>query len=101
MNMHAETEHFLELPTGEEFGVLIAWDAMNQECSSYYGSQLVTEKWVESEPVSGKITFDTGKSETFEFGPHYKPETEAQKLLEDAFYTGLIEFDESLLRDCY
>lgn len=97
----AETEHLIELESGEEVEVTITWDIATQECSSYYGSQYVTEKWVESEPLSAILSFEDGRTEYVEYSPKYEPKTEAQKILNDGLIDCTIDFDESLMKYDY
>ena len=98
---HAETEHYIELESGEEIAVTITWDVENQESSSYYGSQYVTEKWVEAEPLSAVLSFEDGRTEQVEYSPKYEPSTEAQKVLNDAIIDGTIELNESSMKYDY
>ena len=98
---HAETEHYIELESGEEVKVSITWDVENQESSSYYGSQYVTEKWIEAEPLSAILTFETGTTEHVEYSPKYEPKGEAQKVLNNALIDGTIYFDESTMKYDY
>ena len=98
---HADTEHYIELESGEEVAVIITWDVENQESSSYYGSQYVTEKWIEAEPLSAILTFETGIAEHVEYSPKYEPKGEAQKVLNSALIDGTIYFDESTMKYDY
>jgi hypothetical protein len=95
---YAETEHYIELQSGEEVAVTITWDVENQESSSYYGSQYVTEKWIESEPITAVLTFENGRIEHVGYSPKYEPKTEAQKILNDGLIDCTIDFDESLMK---
>lgn len=97
----AETEHTIELESGEEVTVTITWDVENQESSSYYGSQYVTEKWIESEPLSAVLTFENGTTEFVEYSPKYEPKGEAQTVLNNALIDCTIDFDESCLKYDY
>ena len=97
----AETEHYIELESGEEVAVTITWDVENQESSSYYGSEYVTEKWIESEPLSAVLTFENGTTEFVEYSPKYEPKGEAQKVLNDCLLDCTIDFDESLMKYDY
>ena len=98
---HVETEHYIELESGEEVAVTVTWDVKNQESSSYYGSQYVTEKWVEAEPLSAVLSFEDGRTERAEYSPKYEPSTGAQKVLNDGLIDGTIEFAESSIKYDY